>query len=183
MKNILILLTILSSSSMASATSAFTEKNYQHIRQEGRVHVECNDGMNQGYNSFWCEGSYLDPAGAEHFKTQKRDGLHHVALTVQNAEGTFKTTRRLNSWNGKTWLKIPLWGSSGILAVGQNSIDYSVENSDDQPLEQGQFLVKVTEPAVRECRPMWVHSTNMFDCQMASYACQQLSWPRSECQR
>ncbi len=169
--------------SMAYGGTSFTESHYQNIRQQGRVHVECNDGLNQGYNSFWCEGSFLDPADEEHFKTDKREGMHHVSLLITNSDGQRKVIRRLNSFNGKTWLSVPLWGTNGILTLGRNQINYVVETSNDEPLEAGKFMVEVTQPPVKECRPMWIRSANMFDCQMPGYACQQLTWARTECQR
>jgi hypothetical protein len=168
-------------SALALASSTFTEANYSHIRQEGRVHIECDDGRNRDYNTFWCEGSYLSPSDAEHFVTTKRDDLHHVTLTTVNNRGSRTEDWRINSWTGKSIFSIPLWGGAGILALGTNNIHYSVETKTNEPLEQGDFEVEVDQPPTRECREIWVRSSNTIDCRSPGYACSELSYPRNEC--
>jgi hypothetical protein len=184
MKQLLLSFSILITSVFqAQANSTFVEKEYHHIRQQGWVHVRCDDGFSQDYGTFWCESAYLSPSGAATFKTSKRPGLHHVALVVENAEGTLKDSWRLNTFNGKTFLPIPLAGAGGILALGHNHIAYSVETKQNQVLETGAFETHVDQPPVRECRQIWVNSSNLFDCRTSAYACRQLDYPRSECER
>jgi hypothetical protein len=167
----------------AFATSSFTAPEYHHIRQEGRVHVSCDDGFSHNFNSFWCEGSYMSPSSAAYFKTSKPAGFHHVKLRVANADGTFEDQWRLNPLTGKTYLPISLWVGSGLLEVGQNLIHYSVENKQNNLIEEGEFATTVVQPPVRQCRPIYVNSSNTFDCNSPSYACRELDFQRVECSR
>lgn len=180
--NYIWLVLILFTNSLATAASSFVEKNYLHIRQQGKVQVTCRAPYADEYASFWCEGSYLSPATSAHFTTSKRSDLHHVTLTIQNADGSHTKEWRLNSSNGKTWFSIPLWGANGILTEGPNKIHYSVEAKNSQVIETGDFETTVSQAPVRECRPLWLNSSNSMDCQAPGYACSQLNFPRTECQ-
>lgn len=178
----LILQLILLTTSLALAESRFLEKNYLHVRQQGFVHVDCrNTGFGDSYNSFWCEGSFLSPTSAAHFVTTQRSDLHHVSMKIITAEGETTAQWRLNRFTGKTLFSIPLWGNSGILRLGTNRIQYSVENKANQSLETGAMETVVSDSPLRECRPILITSMDPSDCQFPGFACQQLSFPRSEC--
>lgn len=72
----------------AYGLSTFTKEHYSHIRQEGRVEVECNDSFNTSFGSFYCKASYLDPSNSEFFQTKDINDYHHVTLKIENAKGT-----------------------------------------------------------------------------------------------
>jgi hypothetical protein len=182
MKSLLIYLGIVTTlATTANAKSTFIESNYYHIRQEGRVQVNCNDGFQQDFNSFWCEGSYMSPASAAYFKTDKPAGFHHVKLHVQNSAGSTEDQWRLNPLTGKTFLPISLWIGSGILELGTNQVSYQVQTKQNDVIEKGTFTTDVHQPPVRQCRMIFVQSSNLFDCQSPSFACRELDYPRSEC--
>lgn len=181
MKTILVYLGALLLLANQAFATTFVEADYVNVRQEGKVQVTCRDGVVDEYASFWCEGSYLSPASSAEFSTQKRTGLHHVRLTIDNASGRLSDTWKLNPLNGKTWLNIPLSGQNGILALGDNKIHYAVETSKDEIIEEGDFTTAVSQTPVKHCRPMWVNSSNSLDCQVPKYACHHLNGPRAEC--
>ncbi len=169
-------------SSQIQAATTFLESQYQIVHQEGRVHIECIDGSNMSYNSFWCEKSMLTPSDSAHFKTSKKEGLHHVDFIFKNDKGTSNISRRLNPFNGKTLWPVFLWGDPSLLEIGVNTVNYSVENNDDEVLESGVFTTQVIDSPVRKCSPIWIRSVEYMDCQMPTRACQELEYPRRECQ-
>lgn len=169
-------------SSLSFASSTFVASDYVHIRQEGRVHVRCDDGMDYTYTSFWCQGSYMTPEEQVYFRTTLRKGIHHVRMTFTNDQHTKSDTWRLNGISGKSFFKISLIGSAGVLVPGKNKIQYSVEERNNQILEEGTFETMMTEPPIRQCRPIYVRSVEMMDCRSKAFACRQMNYPHSNCE-
>lgn len=175
-------LVLFSFSSQAFSAAQFVESSYVFNRQEGRVHVTCNDGNNYSYNSFWCEGSYSDPAMGAYFKTDLGSSARRVFIQFQSADGKISDTWSLNRLTHKTYFPIPLTGGGGFLKEGENLINYKIMNKKDESLEVGEFRTELFIPPVRKCSPIYLRSVESQDCSSPAFACRALNYPRTECQ-
>lgn len=180
--SIIIISSIISLSHFANAEATFVGPSYEHIRQEGRVYVRCDDGVNYSYGSYWCEGAYTNPTDAAYFKTSLGSEAHHVTLHFESKKSTFEDTWKLNRLTHKTFLPIRIAGGSGVLREGFNLIKYSIFNRKELLLEEGQFQSELVIPPVRQCAPLHIRSVDMSDCSSAAAACRHLNNPRRECE-
>lgn len=168
--------------SVSFAQPQFVQDKYQVIHQEGQVYITCSDGLSYDHRWYDCKGSFLSPTESEYFVSSKNSKNHHVRLAVQNQKGSATDTWLLNSWNGKSLFSISLWGPSGILSQGHNQIHFSVETTENEILEQGDMSTMVEDTSsVRQCEPLAVRSSNIFDCYSPRYACEFLNMDQSEC--
>jgi len=167
MVGIIIAIFIFSSTADAAEFKKGSEYNVLYV--QGTAHLTCQGFYNGRYitlrRSVSCYDSLVSPGSYSRF-------IHagSEATKVKLTNGSVDKTKKFYAEKGESKnfnLLIRTLFQKPLLHEGINDIDYQLLLEDGTVEESGDFEVFV-ETAHRRCRPLFLHSNNLYDCQNGS---------------
>lgn len=166
------------SSSLALATGFQKGNQFVATPISGQVTIVCENPPEPGGISgfFNCRDTILEPSPYDYFEGPKIDGNGQLILKAIHADGS--TQEKNLSYDGSRGLSgaVNLWIHTifqvPLLAIDENKIQFSLKDSRDQVVAQGDFSVTVDRGAPRTCQPTEYHSGDMSDCSSQYSICQ-----------
>lgn len=158
----------------ASAPGFFQGAEFSSSHIQGAVTVYCKDG---NVSTYTCYDSVLDPSSYDYFVGPGGGMMaDEVALSNLRADGSrrersevydFREARSDGAFN--LWISTPF--QRPLLALGKNSVDYRLL-SRGKIVNQGVFVVNVSQGAARTCPTTHYNSNDPNDCKSQYTVCQ-----------
>jgi len=155
-------------SSQCNAAEFKDGSHYQLTHASGLAHVTCAYVQNGRYYTrratVNCTGSFAEP---EAFSRFTHEGSDASTVQITNLTTNYTKSKKFYSSKGESSqfnLLVRTLFQKPLLTTGENNLKYSLLLKDGSVEEEGTFEVYVAFKT-RQCRPIFIHSNNMQDCQ------------------